>query len=142
MDAYKNEIKCIGKDSVEKVFKYSLRQEDEDGYTVLYYNIKTEDLTIIDWFDFTVTIIDNETARVTNMSHHYKDEYIAKGIPDVMIEVVAVQLKCEITSSSNKKKILPIEWRSPSATKVWGRLASHDKAKYDEDRDVFVFTGK
>lgn len=64
------------------------------------------------------------------MLHNNVKEYIAKGIPDIMIGEAHNVLNLQIISSTNNSafKSSENEYRSLSATKVWDRLKNARKA--------------
>lgn len=139
--AFDNDIICIGKDGIRTVFRYEIQVSSKDGFAVFLFRIVPENLVFVDWFEFSVTKIDATTGKITSMAHNYVPEYMAKGIPEKMIEEASNILNLEIISSSNKAahKILGAEWRSIDGGKPWKRLVNQGKATYDTECDIFFF---
>lgn len=136
---FNKEVVCIDKNGLTNTFKYSLETSEENGNPKWVFRIMPEDLEAIDWFEFSITKVNDSIGKVTAMAHNNLPVYIAKGIPDKMIEEAHQVLNLEITSSSNKPsaKSFENEWRAPDADKVWNRLIKQGKAVYDLSIDTY-----
>ncbi|WP_131726565.1 hypothetical protein [Flavobacterium sp. Leaf82] len=139
---FKNDIICTDRNGVANNFKYHLKESKEnENKKWVFMIIPENNINIYDWFEFAVTEIDNENGKVTIMSHKNNPEYVAKGIPEKMIEESSIVLNKSIHSSSNiaEFKSFETEWRSDSATKVWRRLQDQNNADYSEASDTYTF---
>jgi len=121
-------IECVGKDGMIRTFKYKVEEHPFRENREWIFRIYPISGYAADFFEFCVTEIDNNTVKVTMMHHNNQPEYIAKGIPERMIEEAHNVLKRRIISSTNSEnhKILPNEYITISAVKVWKRLISND----------------
>jgi hypothetical protein len=136
-----NKIKCIGKNGVSRIFKYRLEPHPERKPKEWIFFVHTLEEKEKDFFEFHLTEIDDNTAKVTMMAHHSQDEFIAMGIPERMIEEGYKVLKKQIISSTNSRnhQKLPNEYTLPYAVKVWKRLVSKGKAYFNEEEQVFYY---
>lgn len=137
---FTTEIICIDKNGNENTFKYSLEESEENGKKKWVFRVVPHNLIVQDWFEFSVTEVDENTGKITSMNNRKMTEYIAKGIPEKLIEEANSVLNLTINSSSNTEefKAFPNEWRSESATKVWERLLNRGEAEYDQQRDIYT----
>lgn len=139
---FDNNIICVGRNEVITVFKYSLEEFETFGYKKWIFRIVPEDLQFIDWFEFSVAEIGDDTGKVITMNNNNQKGYSAKGIPDKMIEEASKKLNLNIISSSNKKggKFFDNEWRTTDATKVWNRLVQNGLANYNYELDFYTYS--
>lgn len=136
-------IECQANDGTQNQFRYAVEQSDEHGKVKWVYRIMPIDLNAMDWYEFSVAIVQDGVGKIVAMDNHNMIEYRGKGITEKMIAETSRQLNVVITSSSNKSehKSLPVEWRSEPATKVWRRIVEKGEAVYDSERDIFTYTG-
>ena len=144
-------IKCFDKDNTVKYFVYSVEKgeppeyedrEEEKEYQKWSFKVMMPNNTNdSQWFDFEVTEVDDNIGKVTVMNHNNYSNFKGKGIPDKMIEEASGLLEKTIISSSNNAnfKLSETEFRSLDATKVWERLVTQGKARYNEDEDIYEF---
>ncbi|GHB54648.1 hypothetical protein [Persicitalea jodogahamensis] len=135
------EIACIGRGEEINYFKYARETSKENGNIKWIFKIKPSDLDETDWFEFSITKINETMGKVTTMLHNYLEVYVAKGIPEKMIEEASQVLNLRIISSSNNPKFKSFgnESRSSGADKVWKRLVEQGKATYDSTTDTYEF---
>ena len=134
---FKNEITCVGKDGQERIFKYHLKESEENGKKKWIFMVVPENLQFYDWFEFSVLDINDNNGKVVMMKHNNRPEYIAMGIPERLIEESHIQLKLTIKSSSNKSNAG--EYRTQPADKVWERLVEKGIAEYNEEADEYTY---
>jgi hypothetical protein len=136
-----SEIECIDRDGNVNVFLYSYKIDDFNNHYVWVFTIIPKGQNYNDFFSFSATEINQDTMKVTMMSHNNKIIYKAKGIPERMIEELNKITRKKIISSTNNpnSKILPEEFRTPRATKVWNRLLNNDRAIFDIENDIYTF---
>lgn len=92
------------------------------------------------WFDTTILEVSPKVGRVVMMAHHDQEEYVARGIPEALIRMLASQRYERIVSSANTTAATARgEYRTPAATKVWQRLVAAGEATYDASADEFRF---
>ena len=132
-------ITCTDKDGIENKFLYNLQKSDfEEKWT---FKIIPSEIEVDDWFEFSIQKTIDNKGKVIQMKHQNMQEYVAKGIPDKMIEESSKVLNLEIISSTNieSAKSFGTEWRTGEATKVWKRLMALGKAKHDSETDIYTF---
>lgn len=137
-----NEIVCVGKDGLETSFEYSMENAtDEVGNEKWVFRVYEINVARTYWFEFSITRVDETTGKVTTMDNMRMPQFMARGIPDRMIEEASSVLELSIVSSSNHPdyKVFENEWRTPNATQVWERLANRNMAAYDVSHDIFTF---
>ncbi len=139
-----SEIICIDRNGSENRFKYSIEKTTEKGNNTWFFRIQPVDIIVDEDFEFEITQIGENIGKVTQMFHHFKEEYIAKGVPEKMIEEANRILNLNIISSTNKEesKLLSTEWRTTEAEKVWIRLYAQGKAKYDPNSEIYELIGQ
>jgi hypothetical protein len=135
-------IECIGRNGKEEKFLYSVDyNESEETWIYRVYSIES---STKEFFEFHVRRINETTGKVVMMIHHNVEAYIAKGIPERMIEEAHTVLNLEIMSSTNSEenKMFENEYITDEAKKVWKRLLDKGKAFWDENDRVFYFKAK
>ena len=140
MIEYNEQFSCSGIDGIENNFFYNLENSEFDN-TEWIFRIIAEDILNDNPFLFSVKEFDEGNAKVIMMNHHNNVDYIAKGIPEKIIEISAIKLNKSIHSSSNiaEYKIFDGEFRSLSADKVWERLVNKNLAIYNTQTDIFTY---
>ncbi len=138
---YDHYITCIDRNGQEVIFRYELAESEEHDKQKWIFRVLPENLQAADWFEFGITMINDNTGKITVMNNRGIEQYSAKGIPEKLIEVASEVLNIEISSSSNnpQRKTFDTEWRTPAATKVWQRLVEQGRAIYSQDDDTFLF---
>ena len=132
-------IECIGKDKITKTFEYELEERSFLSHREWIFRVYPLVRKSLEFFEFSLTEIDDKTAKVAMMNHHNQPEYIAQGIPERMIEEAYEVLGIQIISSTNSEKHqkLPNEYITIGAVKVWERLVSKGKAYFNEEERVY-----
>jgi hypothetical protein len=74
------------------------------------------------------------------LAHHDNPAYVAMGIPDALIPVVAEVLHKTVVSSPTTADDTGV-YRTEAATKVWERLVGKGLASYDIEADVYKYIG-
>jgi hypothetical protein len=135
-------IDCLTREGLIRTFQYEKEHRrllDRDEWIFRVFPL---DKNAADWFEFTVTQIDEKTGKVTMMNNNNQPALSAKGIPERMIEEANKVLGLEIISSTNspEAKVLDNEYITQDAVKVWQRLVKRGKALYDAEHKVFWYT--
>ena len=132
------EIIGVGKGGVATTFKYSVEIDNVNGKDVSNFSLIPENEQFVDLFSFSITHINDTTAKVTVMDAHHRPEYSAKGIPEALIkEANLITGKRIISSKSYVEE--GGEFRTQHATKVWNRLVDEGRAEYDNDSDTYTY---
>lgn len=86
--------------------------------------------------------MDDKNLKIVMMNNHHQEEYIAKGIPEKIIEELSTLSEKIIISSSNKNnyKSFAAEFRTSPATKVWERIVNNGLAEYNDEKDIHTYT--
>ena len=136
---FDTEILCIDKSGVENKFLYNLEQSDFEQRWI--FRIIPAMAEVDKWFEFAVTKTSNGMGKVTQMTHQNMPEYIAKGIPEKMIEESSSVLNLQVISSTNieSAKSFGTEWRTREATKVWERLVALGKSVHNTETDIYTY---
>ncbi len=134
---FKNQINCTGRDGEERIFKYHLKESEENGQKKWIFMVVPENMQFNEWFELSVLDLNGNEGKVVMMNHHKRPEYIAMGIPERLIEEANIQLDLTIKSSSNKLGVG--EYRTPNAEKVWERLVERDLAEYNDETDEYTY---
>ena len=139
---FDTEIICKDKNEIENRFLYNLEDKCDFEQKWIFRIIPAE-IEVDNWFEFTITKTSNNKGKVTQMKHQNMPEYVAKGIPEKMIEESSAVLQLEIISSTNieSAKSFDTEWRTPQATKVWERLVALGKASHNSATDIYTYSG-
>lgn len=134
-------IECITKDGSIETFQYESEKQICLGRNDWIFRVHPIGGKVFDFFEFSVTQIDENIGKVTMMSHNSQPELIAKGIPERMIEEAYKILELEIISSttSANHKILENEYITESAVKVWKRLVKRGNAYFDSENKVYRY---
>ena len=143
-------ITCTGKGNTDNNFVYSVEEGihceevgdrgEEKEYTKWSFKVMMpNNINDSKWFDFEVTKVDDTIGKVTVMNHNNYSNFQGKGIPSTMIKEASEELDIKIISSSNEFPILENESRSDEATKVWKRLVTQKKARYNKEKDIYEF---
>lgn len=141
---FPNSITCIDKDGNKNDFRFNLAEtKDEYDRRKWVFKIIPAIEDVDDWFEFSIVKINDATGKVSAMNNNREKKYMAKGIPNKMIEETAEVLMLQIISSTNNEsfKLLYTEWRSLDAEKVWKRMVKEGRAEYDLRTDTFTFIG-
>src|SRR5690348_11566195 len=135
------DIECIDRYGQANNFKYSIEKSQENDFEKLIFRVVPANLNTDDWFEFSIVKIDDTTGKISSMNNNSIPELSGKGIPDKLIELIALKFNLKIISSSNKpsSQKLDTEWRTIDANKVWDRLIKQNKALYDSDLDIYTY---
>ena len=135
-------INCITREKIEIDFYYIYETLFENGRNKHYFKVYSDNIEEEDFAEFEFIEIDKVTLKPIMMEHHYIEKYVAKGIPERIIEVVQNITNKNVISSSNKRKILDTEYRTESSEKVWERLVQQNKAEYKNENDIYRYISK
>jgi len=136
-------IECIDRYNFRNNFKYTLQKDENfEDRMEWKFSVIPEDEKFLDFFYLTAEEVDNKTLKITMINHHNQDIYIAKGIPEKIIEQLSILSEMKIISSSNKVQYQSFEseFRTPPATKVWERIKGMGNATYDIEKDIYTYT--
>lgn len=128
-------INCIGRGGASQVYYL------EDCRPTVFVHLRDPAQPNVDEvFDATFEISGNMAKSIMMSANHAR--YMAKGIPEAVLEYVKKNWAVDVCSSSNKRstKTSTQEYRTPSATKVWERLKNANKATYDASSDQYWMT--
>ncbi|MBU0522385.1 MAG: hypothetical protein KKC24_11480 [Gammaproteobacteria bacterium] len=131
------EIICIGRDGQSRNYTYTITKNlQEDQWCYRFRSAPPP--ASGEAFEITVSLISDSEVRVIAMYNNGEGEYVAKGIPDVGIPLIASELEKTVCSSPNL--CTDGVFRTLQATKVWQRLVDKGQAIYSETEDVFRTT--
>ncbi len=86
-------------------------------------------------FELQLRPLQSGILRSAVIAHHDRPEYKRRGIPEVLIPLVARERKSTIQSSPTSGG--HGTFRTPDADKMWRRLVGLGLAQYDPARDVY-----
>jgi len=110
---------CTGRDDVERTFEYSIAKDQfEETWHFRLQTVPPQPDG--EAFDLSVTTLDDATVRQVMLAHHDNPAYVAMGIPDALIPVVAGVLAKQVVSSPTTADDTGV-YRTEAATKVWDR---------------------
>jgi hypothetical protein len=140
-DDFNREVMCTDKDGIMNLFKYALKESEDDGRAVWVFYVLPHDLKAPDFFEFAITMVGVNLGKVTMMKNRDLKEYVGKGITERMIEEASTVLDIQICSSTNNpdKKVFKTEWRTEPATKIWERLRVRGRATYSVEDDIYTY---
>jgi hypothetical protein len=95
----------------------------------------------IDWYELTLTEIDEETVRVTFVGNHLHARFQGRGVGPVLYLDVAQRLGRRLISSRTTSQGTN-EFRSPRATAIWQFLVTSGGAEEIPGTDTFVVDGR
>jgi hypothetical protein len=132
-------ISCTAQNGSTVNFDYYFTFDRFEGRVIWDFSVFPAGIDSITPFSFALTIINESIAKVTVMDRNNMEVYRAKGIPEAMIILCKKLTTRNILSSSNHQpsKLLPEEFRTPPATKVWERLKKNNLANYNEHSDTY-----
>ncbi len=118
-------------------FQYSIEQDGE----YITFRVFSIPMNELEWFQYTVKIINSHLAKSETFTHNYKMEFSKKGIPEKIVEIASNYLKRSIVSSPKSPK--PGDFIIPAAIKAWDRLIlQNSNARYDKANDCFILEWK
>ena len=135
-------IECVDREGIRNNFKYILAKDENSEDRIEWkFSVIPEDEKFADFFYLTAEEINDETLKITMINHHNQDIYIAKGIPEKIIQELSILSEMKVISSSNKSQYQSFEseFRTPSATKVWERIRNFGNATYDSEQDIYSY---
>jgi len=127
-------VVCIGRDRVSRTFGFAV--EKDQFQETWHFRVFTDPLPASgEFFELTVSAIDDATVRVIAIAHHEEPAYKAMGIPDAILPEVEATLGKVVVSSPGSGPAGV--WRTAAATKAWERLRARSLASYDRATDVY-----
>jgi hypothetical protein len=128
------EISCIDRDGQSRIYTYTVTKNfQESEWSYRFRSIPPPESG--EAFEITVSLISGSEVQVIAMYNNGESEYVAKGIPDFGIPLIASELQKTVCSSPNL--CMNGVFRTPQATKVWQRLVDKGQAMYSEAEDVY-----
>lgn len=127
-------LTCTGEDGIIRAFDYTVTQNSQG--TEWTYRVRSNPPPESDQcFELTVELISSSEVRIAAMYNNGELAYIAKGIPDSILPLIASELNKSVCSSPSNGG--GNTFRTAAATKVWDRLAGKGLAKYSAGEDVY-----
>jgi hypothetical protein len=83
--------------------------------------------------------IGSPEVQSMTLNNSGRSHYRGKGITEAVFAEVARLTGLTLVSSSDKYPKLDTERREPEATKVWERLVSDNRARYDSTTDRYTY---
>lgn len=124
-------IICTGKDDIDREYYIHVRKTYE-GYPQFFVN--DEEIMTGNAFELILKPVDEKSYMIMMMNSHQK--YGGFGIPDALIPFLAQYLESSVCSSPRMSEDRNY-WRTDEATKVWERLVSVGKARYEKTTDIY-----
>ncbi len=118
--------------SNNEVFECTLASNQSNGLIVHEFLIKPKGIDTYQQFQFEVTSIPGGISIVSNIQNNNFPLVSGKGISYIMIGYAHQYVGENLYSSTNSEnhKLLPNEFITPDAQKIWERLCSEGRAIY------------
>ncbi len=127
-------LTCTGGDGIIRTFDYTVTPNSQNSEWT--YRVRSNPPPESDeCFELTVRLLSGSEVRVVAMYNNREPAYIAKGIPDAILPLIAFDLKKSVCSSPSNGG--GNTFRTAAATKVWDRLVNKGLATYSVGEDVY-----
>jgi hypothetical protein len=143
-------ISTVGRDGASHSFEVEIEKESRPLGEAWKYTIRAT-ARPGHFFQARFAPMSDGRIRPAALDHYGIEEFVAKGIPEAILQDVAARSGRTVVSSTtegdahesaNPYELDPdaVEFRSPDADKLWKRLLAKQRATYDpvEDRYTFV----
>jgi hypothetical protein len=126
---------CVGREGKKSEFEYAIVEEPLNGKWLFAASCNPL-LPQREFFELVLEELDADTVRVVSVNHFDIPQYVARGIPEALLQIAKTELGKRVQSSPEHGPTGDV-FRSRAATKVWERLVAAGAATYDPMSDIY-----
>ena len=118
-------------------FDFDVEENNTSNPATITFRVYSIPRNIHRHFEYTFSILDEETAKGETADHHNLEEFVQKGLPEKIIEIASEVLNRDIKSSPITPQ--PGNFLIAASKKAWERLIqTNPYAEKDLANDCFV----